>query len=87
MASRLKQIPESLLAKLWKERAARAESLRAANGRRIKVIYPGREGTTAGPDFRDALFEEEGVGLVRGDVEVHVTERGWRAHGHHQDPR
>ena len=87
MASRLKQIPESLLAKLWKERAARANSLRAANGRRIKVIYPGREGTTAGPDFRDALFEEEGVGLVRGDVEVHVTEGGWRAHRHHEDPR
>ena len=66
MASRLKQVPESLLVRLWKERASREESLKAGNGRRIRVIYPGRVGTTAGPDFRDAVFEEEGVGLVRG---------------------
>ena len=87
MGSSLKQIPESLLTRLWKERASREESLRAANGRRFRVIYPGRVGTTAGPDFRDAVFEEEGVGLVRGDVEVHVRQRDWDAHGHAQDPR
>ena len=87
MASSLKQIPESLLASLWKERASREESLRAGNGRRLKVIYPGRLGTDAGPDFRDAVFEEEGVGLVRGDVEVHVRQRDWDAHGHGKDPR
>lgn len=87
MPSRLKQIPESLLVTLWKERASREESLRAGNGRRFRVIYPGRIGTTAGPDFRDAVLEEEGVGLVRGDVEVHVRQRDWTAHGHDNDPR
>ena len=87
MPATLKQIPEHLLARLWEERAARAGSLRAGNGRRFRVIYPGRRGTTAGPDFRDAVLEEEGVGLVRGDVEVHVTGRGWEAHGHGSDPR
>ena len=75
MAFRLKQIPESLMAKLWKERASREESLRAGNGRRFKVIYCGRPGTGPGPDFRDAVLEEEGVGLVRGDVELHVRQQ------------
>ena len=87
MASRLKQIPESLLAKLWKERASREAAFRAGNGQRFRVIYPGRVGTTAGPDFRDAVLEEEGVGLVRGDVEVHVRQRDWDSHGHGKDPR
>ena len=87
MASRLRQVPESLLVKLWKDRAARSGSFRAADGRRFKVIYPGRPGTTAGPDFRDAVLEEEGVGLIRGDVEVHVRQRDWDAHGHAHDPR
>ena len=87
MASRLKQIPESLLAKLWKERASREAAFRAGNGRLFRVIYPGRVGTSAGPDFRDAVLEEEGVGLVRGDVEVHVRQRDWDSHGHGKDPR
>ena len=72
MPSGLKQIPESLLARLWKERASREEALRAGDGRRFRVIYPGREGTSAGPDFRQVVLEEEGVGLVTGDIEVHV---------------
>jgi hypothetical protein len=80
-------VPESLLVKLWKDRAARSGSFRAGDGRRFKVIYPGRPGTTAGPDFRDAVLEEEGVGLIRGDVEVHVRQRDWDAHGHGNDPR
>ena len=52
MSSKLKQIPERLLAKLWKERATREESFRAGDGRRFRVIYPGRTGTTAGPPVR-----------------------------------
>ena len=87
MASRLAQIPESLLVKLWRERASREKYLRAGDGRRFRVLYPGRMGTTAGPDFRDAVLEQEGVGLVRGDVEVHVSQRDWDAHGHSNDPR
>jgi hypothetical protein len=87
MAHRLKQIPESLLVRLWKEKASREVSFRAGDGRRFRVVYPGRAGTTAGPDFREAVLEEEGVGLVRGDVEVHVTQGDWDAHGHGKDPR
>ncbi len=82
-----KRVPESLLARLWQERAARQAGFRTAEGRRVKVLYPGRRGTEAGPDFRDALIHREGVGLVRGDVELHVGPRDWRSHGHGGDPR
>ena len=47
----------------------------------FRVIYPGHSGGGAGPDFRDALIELEGVGLVRGDVEIHLRQRDWEGHG------
>ena len=79
-------IPEKLLARLWEQRAAQQEWFRTAAGSRIRVIYPGREGKAAGPDFRDAILEVEGQGLVRGDVELHVRQKDWHSHGHSQDP-
>ncbi|MBC8280057.1 MAG: DUF2851 family protein, partial [Chloroflexi bacterium] len=81
-----KKIPERLLAKFWKERAARLTALRTEAGRRVRVVYPGRSGVTAGPDFRDALLEVEGVGFVRGDVELHIKQKDWDSHGHGGDP-
>ena len=79
-------MPERLLWKLWKRRAARQVEFRTGAGTRIRVLYPGRTGTSAGPDFRDALLDVEGVGLVRGDVEIHRDRRDWDAHGHGDDP-
>jgi hypothetical protein len=80
------RIPEKLLARLWQKRAARQEEFRTSGGRRVRVLYPGRPGATAGPDFRDALLEVEGLGLVQGDVELHVRQQDWYAHGHADDP-
>ena len=82
-----KRMPERLLAKLWKERAVRQTGLRTEAGKRVRVVYPGRSGVTAGPDFRDALLEVEGVGLVRGDVELHIRQSDWNSHGHGGDPK
>ena len=78
-------IPEKLLARLWRQRAARQEGFRTAAGLLVRVVYPGREGGP-GPDFKDAILEMEGFGLVRGDVELHVRQRDWSSHGHTQDP-
>ena len=79
-------LPEQLLARLWQQRAARQREFRTDAGRRVRVLYPGRAGTAAGPDFRDALLEVEGLGLVRGDVELHLRQQDWYAHGHAADP-
>lgn len=82
----LGHIPERLLTRLWKERSVRQEWFRTSGGRRLRVIYPGRPGCTAGPDFRNALLEVEGLGLVQGDVEIHVRQQDWHSHGHGDDP-
>ena len=86
MAAPIANIPEKLLARLWQKRAARQQEFRTGGGRRVRVLYPGRAGTAAGPDFRDALLEVEGLGLVQGDVELHVRQQDWYAHGHADDP-
>ncbi len=82
----LQPITEKQLARLWQRRAARSRALRTEHGNRIRVLYPGRPGVTAGPDFRNALLLVEDQGLVQGDVEVHLRRRDWRSHGHHEDP-
>ena len=82
-----RKIPESLLARLWKERAARQKNFKTTEGRHVRILYPGRRGTEAGPDFRDALIYREGTGLVRGDVELHLTPQDWARHGHASDHR
>ena len=79
-------IPEKALARLWQKRAARQREFRTDGGRRVRVLYPGRPGTAAGPDFRDALLEVEGLGLVQGDVELHLRQQDWYNHGHADDP-
>jgi len=56
-------------------------------GLEYESSIPGRPGHTAGPDFRDALLEVEGVGLVQGDVEIHLRQRDWKSYGHGGDPR
>ena len=79
-------ISEKQLARLWERRAVRHRAFHSETGVRVQVLYPGRPGVTAGPDFRDALLMVEGQGLVQGDVEVHLRQRDWQAHGHHRDP-
>ena len=79
-------LPEKALARLWQKRAARQREFRTSAGQRVRVLYAGRPGTAAGPDFRDALVEVEGLGLVQGDVELHLRQQDWYAHGHADDP-
>ncbi|MBI2871620.1 MAG: DUF2851 family protein [Chloroflexi bacterium] len=80
----LENLPERLLARLWRSRGGGA-TLRSPDGRLLRVLYPGRPGPGAGPDFRDAVLRVGGR-LARGDVEVHRSPAGWQAHGHHLDP-
>lgn len=82
---------EAELIAAWGAGVWRGRTLRATNGVAYTVIYQGRPGGPAGPDFRDAVLrrEPEGVDGVRvtGDIELHLTPAGWRAHGHDADPR
>ncbi|MSQ40122.1 MAG: DUF2851 family protein [Dehalococcoidia bacterium] len=78
---------EAEVARLWNSQAVRSRSLRTTDGERLQVLYPGRPRSEAGPDFKDALVVTQRGGLLQGDVEAHVDQRGWRTHGHHRDPR
>ena len=77
---------ERAVVRLWSNAHNMSEGLRSEDGHRFRVLYPGRPGGGPGPDFRDAVLQNESGETVRGDVEVHVDESGWRAHRHHVDP-
>ncbi len=44
-------LPEQLLASLWQKRAARQQRFKTNGGRQVRVLYPGRPSSSAGPDF------------------------------------
>ena len=44
-------LPEQLLASLWQRRAARQQRFKTNGGRQVRVLYPGRPSSSAGPDF------------------------------------
>lgn len=77
---------EAQFAAWWAAGAAVGHDLRAADGRAVRVLFPGRPGGPAGPDFRDAVVTIAGARLV-GDVELHLHAAAWRGHGHSRDPR
>lgn len=78
---------EALLRRLWLAGGWPAGALRAADGRALQVVHPGRPGHGAGPDLLDAIVALPSADLLHGDVELHVRSSDWRAHGHAGDPR
>ena len=78
---------EAELIARWGAGAWRGRTLRAADGAAFTVVYQGRPGGGAGPDFRDATLLTASGERVTGDIELHLSPAGWRAHGHATDPR
>ena len=68
---------------LWQTR--RFDS-RGARDQGFDIVFPGWFSTGAGPDFRDAMIADASGRLIQGDIEIHVTDSAWRAHGHDGDP-
>lgn len=62
------------------------EEITTEEGRRLKVVYPGRANGDVGPDFRNAVIAMNESELVKGDVEIHIRSSDWYSHGHHHDP-
>ena len=76
---------ESALAVLWGRAHTLVDALVTESGRRLRVIYPGRPSSGAGPDFRDAVLVDSDGASVTGDIELHTTAPGWYSHGHDTD--
>ncbi len=77
--------PEKLLQRLWLNREFDERGARLQDGRTLDVLHPGRWNHLGGPDFQNARLRIEGQS-VHGDVEVHLHEKDWDAHGHAIDP-
>jgi len=79
-------LSEAQLFALWKGRRFPAAALTTPTGVPITVIFQGRPGRGPGPDFRGAVIAGPSGVPLRGDVELHVREADFRAHGHDRDP-
>lgn len=79
--------PEKLLQKIW----LRGDFDRAAailvDGRRLRIVHPGKWNPLGGPDFTGARlrFGSDPGHEVNGDVEVHLAAADWDNHGHARD--
>ncbi|HEV2527358.1 MAG TPA: DUF2851 family protein [Thermomicrobiales bacterium] len=77
---------EIALSAAWNAQAFRGP-IRTREGRSVDIIARGTWTHGFGPDFRDAMIALDGRELRTGSVEIHLTTRGWREHGHDRDPR
>jgi hypothetical protein len=77
-------ISEADLSLLWQGQRFPSAALQTADGRRVRVLYPGRLAGGAGPDFRDSVVVVGGARRL-GDVELHVRASAFQQHGHHLD--
>ncbi|HEX9841291.1 MAG TPA: DUF2851 family protein [bacterium] len=82
-----RSLPEKVLQTAWRNAGSQMITVRGTDGLRYRVMYPGRPGGSAGPDFVDAVLEREDGTRLHGDVEVHVRSADWRRHGHAADSR
>ena len=71
----------------WGAGRWRGWPLRASDGAAYTIVFQGRPGGSVGPDFRDAVIATAEGERLTGDIELHLTPAGWRAHGHGADPR
>src|SRR5258706_12615999 len=78
---------ETELIARWAAGEWREAALLASDGQQYRVVYEGRRGGGAGPDFRDAVLACTDGARLHGDVELHLRAANWRAHGHERDPR
>lgn len=66
---------------VWGLRLFRQAGLLTEDARALVVDFPGLPSVEGGPDFRGARLRIGGRETA-GDVELHLTTDGWRAHGH-----
>ena len=70
---------------VWQHRLWGTAPLTTVDGRRLRVLDPGRLNTDAGPDFFNAKIEIEGNTWV-GNIEMHTRASDWMRHHHDSDP-
>ena len=75
---------ERLMQYIWQHRLWIQHNLSTVDGRRVRILDPGRLNTDSGPDFFNAKIAIDGHTWA-GDVEIHVSASDWHRHGHDGD--
>ena len=75
---------ERLMQYIWQHRLWIQHNLSTVDGRRVRILDPGRLNTDSGPDFFNAKIAIDGHTWA-GDVEIHVRASDWHRHGHDGD--
>lgn len=76
---------EKLLQKIWLRGDFAREAAVLVDGRRVRVVFPGKWNLLGGPDFLGARVRlDDGVEIM-GDVELHLHAGDWSTHGHARD--
>lgn len=76
---------ETYLHYLWRQKRLPFHLLTLKDGRNFRVLSPGfYNAHNAGPDFREARIEIDGIIWV-GPVEIHLRSSDWLRHNHQND--
>lgn len=77
---------ERLVQAIWQHQRICRDKLTTSDARAVRVLHPGFLNREAGPDFLQAIIQIGEEAAVSGDIEVDLAARGWRDHGHHDNP-
>jgi hypothetical protein len=78
------QFSEKFLYHIWDAQHLVA-ILKTVSGKPVKIMFPGRWNTDAGPDFKDVIIEIDNK-VLRGDVEIDLQTYNWNSHNHNENP-
>lgn len=79
-------VAERLLQQVWHHQRLKRAELRDTRGNRVRVLHPGFWNQEAGPDFTGAILQFGENPARHGDVEIDLSNEGWRGHGHAGNP-
>jgi hypothetical protein len=77
--------PERLLQKIWLRGDFDRSALVTADGRPVRLLFPGKWNLLGGPDFQGAKLAIGADAPITGDVELHLKAADWDSHGHARD--
>ncbi|MBI4302958.1 MAG: DUF2851 family protein, partial [Chloroflexi bacterium] len=78
------RITEKEISQMWQCHLPGGSVLTTEEGETIAIVYAGRLNDGRGGDFRDAVIATR-LGLLHGDVEIHMKSSDWVGHRHHRD--
>lgn len=84
-SQRLKTMDERVLHQAWQKAGNFAMELDADDGFAYEIVYAGHYTPSVGADFKGAILKRSDGKKITGDVEIHIGEDDWQAHGHHRD--